>query len=152
MEDSAATRRLVAELLRACRCPIVLDAGAMARGHLSRKHAFPVLLTPHLGEMSALTGDDKDEIAAHQSDAARTFARAYRVSIALKGSATVICDAQGMCWVNRRGDEGLGTSGSGDVLAGVVAGLLARGAEPAQALAWGVWAHGEAGRRLSRTV
>jgi NAD(P)H-hydrate repair Nnr-like enzyme with NAD(P)H-hydrate dehydratase domain len=74
------------------------------------------------------------------------------VVVALKGATTWIAepgDGGGRAWVNRHGCVGLGTSGSGDVLAGVIAGLLARGAAPAQAVLWGVYLHAEGGRRLA---
>jgi NAD(P)H-hydrate repair Nnr-like enzyme with NAD(P)H-hydrate dehydratase domain len=73
-----------------------------------------------------------------------------RAVVALKGATTWIADPDGRAWLNRHGCVGLGTSGSGDTLAGFIAGLLARGAAPAQATAWGVYMHAEAGRRLAQ--
>jgi NAD(P)H-hydrate repair Nnr-like enzyme with NAD(P)H-hydrate dehydratase domain len=102
--------------------------------------------------MASLTGESRDAVARKQIPLALGYARARRVAIALKSADTVVCDEAGGAWVYRNGPVGLGTSGSGDVLAGVVAGLVARGAGPAQALAWAVFVHGEAGRRLTRRI
>jgi len=68
----------------------------------------------------------------------------------MKGSITYVASADGRVWIHEGGSVGLGTSGSGDVLAGVIAGLAARGARPEQAAVWGVWLHGRAGKALSR--
>ena len=70
----------------------------------------------------------------------------------LKGRETFVASPGGKVFVNRAGSVGLATSGSGDVLAGVIAGLVARGAEPARAAAWGVYLHALAGERLARRV
>ena len=67
----------------------------------------------------------------------------------MKGSLTYIASADGRVWVHEGGSVGLGTSGSGDVLAGVIAGLAARGQRPEQAAVWGVWLHGKAGKTLA---
>jgi NAD(P)H-hydrate repair Nnr-like enzyme with NAD(P)H-hydrate dehydratase domain len=72
--------------------------------------------------------------------------------VALKGADTVVVTPEGSAWRHRGEAVGLATSGSGDVLAGVIAGLLARGAAPAQAAVWGVHVHGQAGVRLSRRI
>jgi NAD(P)H-hydrate repair Nnr-like enzyme with NAD(P)H-hydrate dehydratase domain len=83
---------------------------------------------------------------------AREAAERLGCVVALKGATTHVAAPDGRAWANEGGSVGLGTSGSGDTLAGLVAGLLARGAEPAQALVWGVYVHAEAGARLSRRI
>ena len=83
---------------------------------------------------------------------ARDHARDWGVVLVLKGPTTTIAAPDGRLWVNTAGSAGLGTSGSGDVLAGLIAGLVARGAAPEQAAAWGVHLHARAGARLSRRV
>ena len=134
----------------------VIDAAAMAacwaRPELVRKHGGRVILTPHAGEMAGLTGASKEDVEADPLRAAREAAQALGAVVAVKGADTFIAAPDGREWVYRGKAVGLGTSGSGDVLAGVIAGLLARGAEPEQAALWGVWAHGEAGVRLSEKV
>ena len=104
-----------------------------------------VLITPHAGEMAHLTGDDKERILADPERHARALAQTADLVVALKGAATHVATAEGRCWRHRRAVPGLATSGSGDVLAGIVAGLIARGAEPAQAAVWAVALHARAG-------
>ena len=70
----------------------------------------------------------------------------------VKGVTSHVVTPEGECWTYEGGAPGLGVSGSGDVLAGIVGGLLARGTEPLNALLWSVWLHGEAGARLARKI
>jgi ADP-dependent NAD(P)H-hydrate dehydratase len=147
MEDSTATGRVAAQLLRTAGATAVLDAGAL-RAHGVQRTA-PVILTPHLGEMAAISGMSTTELGRHAPQVAREFARSQGVTLVLKGQTTCIGAADGRLWIHAGGSAGLGTSGSGDVLAGVIAGLVARGASPEQAAVWGVWLHGRAGRNLS---
>jgi hydroxyethylthiazole kinase-like uncharacterized protein yjeF len=110
------------------------------------------VLTPHAGEMASLLGIDKHEVEADPAAAALHAAERFGAVVALKGSATWIADPDGALLYYDGGSVGLGTSGSGDTLAGIVTGLAARGASPMVAAAWGVWAHGSAGRILSRRM
>jgi ADP-dependent NAD(P)H-hydrate dehydratase len=110
----------------------------------------PVLLTPHAGEMAHLTGHDKEDLQDDGLELALRQARAWNAVVALKGPSTVIATPAGRAWSHYAQAPGLGTSGSGDVLAGLVAGLAARGAGPEQALAWGVALHARAGQALAR--
>ncbi|PWC34774.1 NAD(P)H-hydrate dehydratase [Azospirillum sp. TSO35-2] len=134
----------------------VLDAAALTG--LGRdptplhRHGGRVIITPHAGEMAALLGCDRKAVDADPLGAARQAAAWLRVVVALKGGCTRIVTPEGEAWAYRDGTIGLATSGSGDTLAGIVAGLLARGASPLQAAIWGVFLHGEAGNRLSRRI
>ena len=83
--------------------------------------------------------------------AAREAVTRLQAVVAMKGGCTFIAEPQGRAWSCDRGNVGLATSGSGDTLAGIIAGLLARGAKPTEATLWGVYLHGEAGARLART-
>jgi NAD(P)H-hydrate repair Nnr-like enzyme with NAD(P)H-hydrate dehydratase domain len=109
----------------------------------------PVLITPHAGEMAHLTGMDKDEILAGPDRVALDAAQRWNAVVALKGARTVIAAPGGERWQHEGGNIGLATSGSGDVLAGIIAGLAARGAELTQAVSWGVSLHARAGERLA---
>ena len=111
-----------------------------------------VVITPHAGEMASLLDRSREAVEADPLAVAREVAGRLRVVVALKGPSTHIATPDGRAWVNESGCIGLGTSGSGDTLAGLVAGLLARGAEPAQALLWGVHVHAEAGARLAKRI
>lgn len=114
------------------------------------RHGGRVVLTPHAGEMAALLGCDRAAVDADPLDAARRAAARLRAVVVLKGGCTRIVSPQGEAWAYRDGPVGLATSGSGDTLAGILAGLLARGATPLRAAIWAVWLHGEAGNRLTR--
>jgi ADP-dependent NAD(P)H-hydrate dehydratase len=152
--DEEATGELVAELLaRLDGVPLVLDAAAMMglkrhREVLSR-HEGRVVLTPHAGEMAGMLGRDKAEIDADPAKVAREVAEEYGVVVVLKGACSFIAGPGGEAWSCGHGNVGLGTSGSGDTLAGFITGLLARGADPVRAAIWGVYLHGEAGNRLA---
>jgi hydroxyethylthiazole kinase-like uncharacterized protein yjeF len=132
---------------------IVLDAGAMgvcgtARG-LAMRLPRPVLLTPHAGEMASLTGAGKEAVEADPRAAAVEAARTWNAVVALKGAVTHIAAPDGRVWRHEGGNAGLGTAGSGDVLSGIISGLMARGAPLEQACAWGVALHALAGVRLA---
>jgi hydroxyethylthiazole kinase-like uncharacterized protein yjeF len=111
-----------------------------------------LILTPHAGEMARLLGVEAEAVRADPLDAARRAAARWNAVVVMKGVETRIVTPDGRAWLHEGGCHGLGVSGSGDVLAGVIGGLLARGAPPATAAVWGVWLHGAAGEALSRKV
>jgi ADP-dependent NAD(P)H-hydrate dehydratase len=131
--------------------PVVLDASAMKVLKRIGRLDQPVLLTPHAGEMAQLLGCAKVEVEA-SAGAALRGAQQWNAVVALKGAATFIADPTGQLWRHNGDQPGLGTSGSGDVLAGLAAGFAARGAPLHQAAAWGVVLHALAGARLARRM
>jgi ADP-dependent NAD(P)H-hydrate dehydratase len=131
---------------------VVLDAGAMGVVKTRGRFTSPVLLTPHAGEMASLEGGEKDEIADDPLSAVLDAASRWNAVVALKGAITHIAAPDARVWRNTAGNPGLATSGSGDVLSGVIAGLVARGAPLEQAAAWGVALHARAGDRLAQRV
>jgi hydroxyethylthiazole kinase-like uncharacterized protein yjeF len=149
MDATPATRRVAAAVLRRARA-VVLDAGALHAA--GAKRAGACVLTPHSGEMAALLGIDESEVAGNPVDIAQALAMQIDATVVLKGPDTVIASPEGRAWLHTRGCAGLGTSGSGDVLAGIVCGLMAQGIAPDQAAVWGVVLHGRAGEVLSRDV
>ncbi len=155
MGDSGRAATLVEALLADPRddLSIVLDAAAIACADrlraILRAHQGRLVLTPHHGEMAQLTGLDADDIAADPECAVKEAAMRCGAVIALKAGHTLIADPHGKLLQYSGGGVGLATGGSGDVLAGIIGGLLARGAEPLVATAWGVWLHGESGRGLA---
>lgn len=151
MQAGAATAALVRRVVERAGCTVVLDAGALAPG-LRAPVGQPFVLTPHAGEMAALTGHAKEQVLAAPADYARTLARDTRSVVVLKGADTYIADAGGVLWRHRGGVPGLGTSGSGDTLGGLIVGFAARGAGALQAALWGVAVHALAGRALARSV
>lgn len=108
-----------------------------------------LILTPHHGEMAVLAGCEEDAVAETPEQFARDAAARFGAIVALKGSSTVIAGPDGAMLHYGGGGTGLATGGSGDVLAGAIAGLVARGASPLVAAGWGVWLHGQSGRRVA---
>lgn len=117
-----------------------------------RASKVPPILLPHSDEMASLLGCKPAEVEADPLEAGRRCAARYSALVLVKGVQSHVVEPGGKSWKYQGGGPGLGVSGSGDVLAGIVGGLLARGAEPLSALLWAVWLHGEAGRQLSRKV
>jgi ADP-dependent NAD(P)H-hydrate dehydratase / NAD(P)H-hydrate epimerase len=142
------TRALVCRLAAELPLPLVIDAdglnhlGSEAATWLSRATA-PRVLTPHPGEMSRLLGTDTPAIQRDRLGACRRLAAATGAVVVLKGARTVIAGPDGDAWLNPAADSALATAGSGDVLTGVIAGLLAQRLPPADAARLGVFAHGE---------
>lgn len=141
---SEALDRLVAEIIRNCRCPLVLDADGInaVAGHIDvlRGAACPIVLTPHEGEFRRLTqAPETDRITGAQALAKQTGCIVLR-----KGHETVISDGE-KTYVNRTGNAGMATGGSGDVLAGLLAALVGQGIAPLEAAACAAWLHGAAG-------
>jgi ADP-dependent NAD(P)H-hydrate dehydratase len=156
MLDPEAAGELALRLLRTGGPSVVVDAAAMQRlaedPGGARRRAGQLVLTPHAGEMAALAGVEKSAVLADPLGVARRIAADLQGVVALKGAETLIVSPDGKAWRHASGAIGLATSGSGDVLAGIIAGLIARGASPVQAAAWGVFVHAQAGARLARRI
>lgn len=147
---------IVDHLLAAAQCqtPIVFDAAALtclppARTRKLRDRRHPAILTPHVGEMAGMLECDAEEVERDRAGAVRTCARRFGGICVLKGSTSLVATPAGELYAYAGGGVGLATGGSGDVLAGIAAGLAARGADPLVATLWAVWLHGEAGRRCA---
>ena len=156
MEVAPATRQLADHLMHVSRALFVLDAGGLDAALLGRlgraRGPRGVIMTPHHGEMAHMLDLDIADVSSRPLELAREFAQHSGVVLVLKAAETYIATPDGEVWVNREGSVGLGTSGSGDVLSGVIAGLAARGATPAQAAVWGVWLHARAGAALEKKM
>ena len=153
MASADAAARLAGPLLPAIgSVPVVFDAAAIGalrhRAAAVRALEGGAVLTPHHGEMAALCGLAEAEVTADPVRHAREWAATFGAVVVLKAGDTIVAAPDATPLRYEGGGVGLATSGSGDVLAGIVAGLLARGAAPRDAAAWGVWLHGEAGRTL----
>ena len=145
--------RGIAEALIASRARIALDAALLhALRPFDADRATPPILLPHAGELASLLDCDKSEVDRDPIGCGVRAAELYRSIVLVKGVASHVVTPAGECWTYEGGAPGLGVSGSGDVLAGIVGGLLARGADPLSALLWSVWLHGEAGAQLARRV
>ena len=135
---------------------LLLDAVAIhaTRGREQALCAYrgALILTPNPDELASLLGCDDARIADDPTGCARAAAERLGAVTVCKGSETFVAAPDGALLHYGGGGSGLATGGSGDVLAGIIAALTARGAEPLTAAAWGVWLHGEAGRRLAKDV
>jgi len=141
------TRALVGAVIRGARAPLVLDAdglNAVAGTGLLRERVGPTVVTPHPGEMARLVGGDTTRVQADRLGIARELARREGVVVVLKGARTVIASPDGGAAISPTGNPGMASGGMGDVLAGIVGGLLAQGLAPFDAAVLGVFAHGAA--------
>jgi len=134
---------------------LVIDAialSALRGGRYRFTEETRVVLTPNIDEMAKVTGDTKAVVEGDPRGVAMTVARDLNAVVALKGSETFIATPYGEVFRYSEGEVGLATSGSGDILAGVLVGLLARGATLDQAAVWAAYLHGAAGNRLKRRM
>ena len=149
------TGQLVRHVIETSPVPVVVDADGLnliARDPavLARRKA-PIVLTPHPGEMSRLCGCATGDIQRDRIGQARAFAQRHQVYLVLKGAGTVVAQPDGTVFVNATGNPGMAAGGMGDVLTGLIAGLIAQGLDTAAAARTGVYLHGWAADRLSVT-
>jgi ADP-dependent NAD(P)H-hydrate dehydratase / NAD(P)H-hydrate epimerase len=142
------TVKLMAHVATSVAAPLVLDADALnglAGGQFGAEKGLRVL-TPHPGEMARLTGRSIAEVQADRVGTAREFARQHGVWLVLKGSRTLIAAPDGRVFVNPTGSPAMATGGTGDVLTGLTAGLIAQTPDDlGSAVLAAVWLHGRAG-------
>jgi len=152
--DDPDTDRWVYNLVRDRDCPLVVDADALsAFGRLHRKPTFTsreVVLTPHSGELARMTGLSTAEIAARRFELVPDLACRWGAVLLLKGSPTVIGLPDGRLFINPSGNDALARGGAGDVLTGVIGGLLAQGCTAVDAALLGALVHGLAGEAAAR--
>jgi ADP-dependent NAD(P)H-hydrate dehydratase / NAD(P)H-hydrate epimerase len=143
------TVQTVRHLVEKLAIPAVIDADGLnaLAGSLDilKKARAPLVLTPHPGEMARLLGVSSSEVQKNRIDLAAEFAAEHKVTLVLKGAGTVVATSDGSLFVNSTGNPGMATGGTGDVLTGMIGGLLARGYAAAQAACLGVYLHGLAG-------
>ncbi len=144
---------LVRELVPRARCPLVLDADALnalavLHGRLGRLGDAPRVLTPHPGEMARLTGRSTAEVQGTRRETALAAAREWDSVVVLKGARTVVAAPDGRLSEDPHQVPALASGGTGDVLAGLITGLMAQGLDAYTAAVTGVYVHAEAGRRL----
>ena len=156
---AAETRTLVQKLLPGFAGSAVLDADGLnaaaqllAEGKTLPHPAGELIVTPHPGEMARLTGLSAAEINADREEIARQYAKKWNVVVVLKGSHTVVAAPDGRVCVNPTGNPGLARGGSGDVLAGMTAALLACGLPAYEAAACAVYLHGAAADRAAAAL
>ncbi|MFQ5718954.1 MAG: NAD(P)H-hydrate dehydratase [Acidobacteriota bacterium] len=138
-------------LVTSARMPVVVDADGLnafeGRDDALSGARRPLVLTPHPGEMARLAGIPTADVQADRVEVCRRFARTHSCHVVLKGYRTLVGTPEGRVFVNPTGNPGLATAGSGDVLTGLLAGLIATGVPVLDAVLVGVYAHGWAGDR-----
>jgi len=153
MTRHAETARLIGQILSACRLPLALDADALNvyEGRLSAlaDRAGPLVITPHPGEMARLLGRPVAEIQAGRFKVAKEAARCTRAVTVLKGAGTLVAEDGQPLAINMTGNPGMAAGGMGDVLTGLLGGLLAQGLKPFDAARAAVFLHGRAGDMAS---
>jgi len=135
--------------------PVVIDADGLnvlaGEVEVFKTAQAPLILTPHPGEMARLLGTEVAVVEENRVEAAFQAATNFNAIVVLKGAVTVTAIPEGLIFINSTGSPALATAGSGDVLAGVIGGLLAQGLDPAQAAVLGVFLHGLAGDMLAES-
>ncbi len=143
------TTALMEALLPQLPCPAVLDADALtmvaANPKILRQCPAPLVLTPHPGEMARLAQKSTVEVQENRIDTALEFAQKYGVTLVLKGYGTLVASPDGRLAINRTGNPAMASGGMGDILTGIIAGLVGQSMEPFQAASLGVYVHGAAG-------
>lgn len=154
--DKLSTRTFTEKIISSIKIPIVVDADGLR--HLShiknwqKKIFAPAVLTPHLGEMSALTGLSKAEIQADREEIARKFAKEWGHVVVLKGAFTVIASPDGRSAVIPVATPALARAGAGDVLAGLIVGLRAQGLNAYESAVAGAFIHAQSGLLAAETL
>jgi len=149
LSQNDSTKKLVRKLVFEVDKPMVLDADGINAlvGYLNKLKVLNSLriLTPHPGEMARLLNKTTGQIQKKRKTIAMSFAGEYNVILILKGYKTLVCDQKGDLYINRTGNPGMATAGSGDVLTGMIAAFLAQGLNAFEAAKYAVYLHGLAG-------
>ena len=147
------TQALVQKIVLSLAKPMVIDAdglNALAANQallkkLKVKKGRALVFTPHPGEMSRLTGLSVKQVQSSRLKIARQFAKSYNLTLVLKGHNTVVADERGRAYINKTGNPGMATAGSGDVLSGIIAAFIGQGLDSFEASKYAVYLHGLAG-------
>ena len=153
MSTEDETVELVHRIIKEADVPVVIDAdglNALATDVDTLKEArAPIVLTPHPGEMARLTNASVREIQNDRIGASRRFAQEYNTYLVLKGFKTIIADPDGNIYINPTGNPGMASAGMGDVLTGMISGLIAQGFDMVDAAQLAVFSHGLAGDTIA---
>ncbi len=149
-------RDILLNLMEQYEGPMVIDADGL--NALSKdteklsKASASLILTPHYGEMSRLCDIPILKIKKNSIEIAREMAQRWQVVLVLKGAPTIIANPQGLVYINPTGNDGMATAGTGDVLAGLIAGFAAQGSSPIDSAIAGVYIHGLAGDNVAQKI
>ncbi len=147
--QNKSTIALIRKVIISVNKSVVIDADGLnalvGKTRLLRSKGQGIkVITPHPGEMARLLGVSVAKVQADREGMARKFACDYKVVVVLKGHRSVVCDGK-RCYINKTGNPGMATAGSGDVLTGMITGFLAQGLDAFSAAKYGVYLHGLAG-------
>ena len=153
--QASETRKLVHKIISESQIPVVLDADGInhltGQAQILKKARIPIILTPHPGEMARLLNVKVIDIQQDRINCARSVAVDLNVHVVLKGARTVIAHPDGRVFINATGNAGMASGGMGDVLTGIIAGLIVQGFSPESAAHTGVYLHGAAADTLACT-
>lgn len=149
---SSIAKKVLQQVIITSKCPVIIDADALniisENKDILRNHKQPVIVTPHLGEMSRLTGDEITKIKENIIQSARDFSKEFNVICVLKDFRTVVVEDDKMVYINLSGNSGMATAGSGDILSGIIGALAAQGNELKKAAEYAVFIHGLAADKV----
>ncbi|MCY6371284.1 NAD(P)H-hydrate dehydratase [Clostridium ganghwense] len=155
MGNNEGTLKIVTDVLKFTQCPLVIDADGINvlkdKLHLLKDKKAEVVLTPHLGEMSRITGISIEKIEKNRIDIAKKFAKEYGVILLLKGYNTVITNGETVV-VNSTGNSAMASGGMGDCLTGIIASFIGQGVKPFEAACISTYIHGYCGDKLSKKM
>lgn len=143
------TKSVVSAVISSANCPIIIDADGIncvaSNINILREAKSPVILTPHMGEMSRLCGISVKQIESDILNIGSTFSRNNNVILVMKGPRTMVFTPDGVVYVNTEADSGMATAGTGDMLAGMIVSFLAQGIDPVKSVCSAVYLHGKSG-------
>ncbi|MBW2606545.1 MAG: NAD(P)H-hydrate dehydratase [Deltaproteobacteria bacterium] len=154
--EAAETKKLVHRIIKESPVTIVIDADGLnniaGSTEILKKAKAPLILTPHPGEMARLMDLTTGTVKKDRITCSRKFAENFNVHIVLKGAKTIIAHPEGNIFINPTGNPGMASGGMGDVLTGIIAGLVAQGFSPESAAHAGVYLHGAAADMLAEKI
>lgn len=157
MGRGAVTKAFLSILREHAEAPVIIDADGLneisdmaAEEDYLKDFPVPVILTPHMLEMSRLSGHSIGELKEDRIGIGKAFAKEKQVVLVLKDSRTIVTEGNDRLYINQTGNSGMATGGSGDVLTGIMAGMIAAGMEPFEAAAMAVFLHGRSGDEAAK--
>ncbi|MBK1810310.1 NAD(P)H-hydrate dehydratase [Clostridium sp. YIM B02505] len=155
MGDSSNTLELLKKVIYNAECPIVIDADGInvlkGEPDILKDKKCSIVITPHIGEMSNLTGYSKDYIKENRLEVAKEIAEKYKIVVLLKGYNTIITDGN-KTYINPTGNSSMASGGMGDCLTGIITSFIAQGINTLEAAAAGAYVHGYIGECLSKSM
>jgi hydroxyethylthiazole kinase-like uncharacterized protein yjeF len=156
ISTDAQVQEVIVKLIPETTLPLVIDADGLtalgSRSEILKQGKGSVVLTPHPGEMARLVGITTEEVQADRIGVAKSCAASFNSIVVLKGNRTIIATPKQEVYINATGNPGMASGGTGDVLTGMIGGLLAQGLLPLEAAKWGVFLHGLAGDLAAKEI